>query len=155
MSVRFDDAQSRIRSPIGFDVRRWSQAPVLGGKVEEGEQSFPILGQTSDRLLVLGAVFVGEHVDRRLGRRAGWRAVDFDGSRRQIGLDLHVGEAAPDGAREPVPSLCFTVEAFGAPAVTPVEPPILFSPSFATATSPQQSRIVMAEHDRFVNASFR
>ena len=47
---------------------------MLGGKVEEGEQSLPVLCQTSGCLLVLGAVFVGEHVDRRLGRRAGWRA---------------------------------------------------------------------------------
>ena len=45
--------------------------PVLGGKVEEGEQSFPVLRQTGDRLLVLGVVFAGEYVDRRLGRRAG------------------------------------------------------------------------------------
>src|SRR3954469_7857686 len=49
--------------------------PVLGGEVEEGEQRLPILGQAADRLVVLGAVFVGEHVDRRLGPRAGRRAV--------------------------------------------------------------------------------
>src|SRR5215831_6721085 len=49
--------------------------PVLGGEVEEGEQRFPIFGQAGDCLVVLGAVFVGEHVDRRLGRRAGRRAV--------------------------------------------------------------------------------
>jgi hypothetical protein len=35
--------------------------PVLGGEVEEGEQRFPILRQAGDRLVVLGAVFVGEH----------------------------------------------------------------------------------------------
>jgi hypothetical protein len=28
-------------------------APVLGGKVEEGKQRFPVLGQTGDRLVVL------------------------------------------------------------------------------------------------------
>jgi hypothetical protein len=35
---------------------------VLSGEVEEGEQSFSVLGQACDRLLVFGAVFVGEHV---------------------------------------------------------------------------------------------
>jgi hypothetical protein len=34
--------------------------PVLGGEVEEGEQSFPILRQAGDRLVVVGAVFVGD-----------------------------------------------------------------------------------------------
>ena len=53
---------------IGFDVRR---------EVEEGEQRFPILRQAGDRLVVLGAVFVGEHVDRRLGRCTGRRAVNL------------------------------------------------------------------------------
>src|SRR3984957_20112721 len=51
--------------------------PVLGGEVEEGEQRFPVLGQTGDRLVVLGIVFISEHVDRCLGRRAGWRAVNL------------------------------------------------------------------------------
>src|SRR5260221_69699 len=58
--------------------------PVLGGEVEEGEQRFPILRQAGDRLVVLGAVFVGEHVDRRLGRRAGRRAVN----RAKVGLHI-------------------------------------------------------------------
>src|SRR6185312_15943935 len=51
--------------------------PVLGWEVEEGEQRFAILRQASDRLVVLGAVFVGEHVDRGLGRRTGRRAVNL------------------------------------------------------------------------------
>src|SRR5271157_93936 len=78
--------------------------PVLGGKVEEGEQSLPVLSQTSDRLLVLGAVFVGEHVDRRLGRRAGRRAVNFTKVCFHVGLDRegdlvqHVG-----GLMDPTP----------------------------------------------------
>ena len=58
--------------------------PVLGGEVEEGEQRFPVLGQTGDRLVVLGIVFISEHVDRCLGRRAGWRAVNL------AKVDLHV-----------------------------------------------------------------
>ena len=36
--------------------------PVLGREVEEGEQSFPVLGQAGDRLVVFGAVLVGEHI---------------------------------------------------------------------------------------------
>ena len=51
---------------------------MLGGEVEEGEQSFPILRQAGDRLVVLGTVFVGEHIDRHLGCRAGRRATDAD-----------------------------------------------------------------------------
>src|ERR1700735_2703678 len=58
--------------------------PVLGGEVEEGEQRFPVLGQPGDRLVVLGIVFISEHVDRCLGRRAGWRAVNL------AKVDLHV-----------------------------------------------------------------
>ena len=50
--------------------------PVLGGEVKKGEQRFPVLGQTSDRLVVLGIVFVGEQTDRCLGRGAGRRAVN-------------------------------------------------------------------------------
>jgi hypothetical protein len=51
--------------------------PVFGWEVEKGEQSISILGQAGDRLLVLGAVFIGEHVDRRLGGRAGRRAINL------------------------------------------------------------------------------
>src|SRR4249920_1306361 len=51
---------------IGLDVRRWSQCSA--GKSKKASKSFPVLRQTSDRLLVLGSEFVGEHGDRRLGR---------------------------------------------------------------------------------------
>jgi hypothetical protein len=40
-----------------------------------------------DRLVVLGAVFAGEHVDRRLGRRAGGRAVNL----AKVGLHVDIG----------------------------------------------------------------
>ena len=68
-------------------IRRAQMVPVLGGKVEEGEQSFPVFRQAGDRFLVLGAVFVGEHVDRRFGRRARWRAVDFTKVSFHVDLD--------------------------------------------------------------------
>src|SRR5437764_11531973 len=58
--------------------------PVLGGEVKKGEQRFTVLGQTGDRLVMLGIVFVSEHVDRCLGRGAGWRAVNL------AKVDLHV-----------------------------------------------------------------
>src|SRR6266851_6392001 len=54
-------------------VRRAQMVPVLGREVEEGEQSFPVLRQAGDRLVVLGAVLVGEHIHGRLGCRAGRR----------------------------------------------------------------------------------
>ena len=60
--------------------------PVLGREVEEGEQRFPILRQAGDRLLVLGGVFIGEHVDRRLGRPAGRRAVNL----AKVGLHVEL-----------------------------------------------------------------
>ena len=61
--------------------------PVLGGEVEKGEQRFPILGQAGDRLVVLGVVFVGEHVDRCFGRRAGRRAVNLAKVGLHVDLD--------------------------------------------------------------------
>src|SRR6516162_4807333 len=58
--------------------------PVLGGEVEEGEQRFPVLREAGNGLIILGVVFVSEHIDRYLGRRPGWRAVDL------AKVDLHV-----------------------------------------------------------------
>src|SRR5450631_2510824 len=51
--------------------------PVFGWEVEEGEQSLPVLCQAADRLVVLGAVFVGEHVDGSLSGRTGRRSINF------------------------------------------------------------------------------
>src|SRR3954451_24634149 len=51
--------------------------PVLGREVEEREQGFPVFRQTGNRLIVLGAVFVGGHVDRGLGCPTGRRAVNL------------------------------------------------------------------------------
>jgi hypothetical protein len=65
MPHRREHALDRIRCP--------QMIPVPGGEVEEGEQRIAILRQAGDRLLVLGAVFVGEHIDRRLGCRGSAR----------------------------------------------------------------------------------
>ena len=61
---------------------------MLGGEVEEGEQRLPILRQAADCLIVLGAVFVGEHIDRRLGRREGWRAAYL----AKVGLHIDLNQ---------------------------------------------------------------
>src|SRR5436190_20824036 len=61
--------------------------PVLGREVEEGEQSFPVLRQAGDRLVVLSTVFVGEHVDRHIGCRAGRCAVNLTKVRLHVELD--------------------------------------------------------------------
>src|SRR5262250_129052 len=61
--------------------------PVLGGKVEESEQSVSVLRQACDRLLVFGAVFVGEHVDSDLGGRAGRRSINLSKVCLHIDLD--------------------------------------------------------------------
>src|SRR5512147_1610347 len=68
-------------------VRCAQMVPVLGGKIEEGKQGLAILCQAGDRLVVLGAVFVGEPVDRCLGRRACWRAADLAEVRLHVDLD--------------------------------------------------------------------
>src|SRR5207247_3333293 len=61
--------------------------PGLGREVEEGEQSFPVLRQAGDRLVVLGAVLVGEHINGRLGCRAGRRTVNFTKVCLHVDLD--------------------------------------------------------------------
>src|ERR1700759_3924629 len=61
--------------------------PVLGREVEEGEQSFPVLGQAGDRLLVLGTVFLGEHVDRGLRDCAGRCSINLSKVCLHVELD--------------------------------------------------------------------
>src|SRR3954466_6990290 len=61
--------------------------PVLGREVEEGKQSVPVLRQADHRLVVFAAVFVGEHVDRGLGCRAGRRAVNLTKVGLHVDLD--------------------------------------------------------------------
>src|SRR5271168_5250075 len=75
----------RMRPPNS--ARHSPKVPVFGGEVEEGEQSFPILRQAGDRLVVLGTVFVGEHIDRHLSCRAGRRAVNLTKVGLHVDLD--------------------------------------------------------------------
>jgi hypothetical protein len=44
-------------------------------------------------------------------KESGRQPLEVDGGRRQVGLNLHVGEAASHGAREPMPGLGFAMEA--------------------------------------------
>lgn len=50
---------------------------MLGREVVEGEQRVAILGEAFDRPAVLGAVFLGEDVDRHFGGRPARRSVDL------------------------------------------------------------------------------
>src|SRR6516225_6599067 len=61
--------------------------PMLGREAKEGKYSFPVLGQAGDRLVVLGAVLVGEYINGRLGCRAGRRTVNFTKVCLHVDLD--------------------------------------------------------------------
>ena len=53
--------------------------------------------------------------DGQDGKKSGGKPLEIDRRGREVGLDLHVVEAAPDRASEPVPGLRLAVEALGAP----------------------------------------
>ena len=54
------------------------------------------------------------------GKKSGGEPLEIDRGGREVGLDLHVVEAASDRAPEPVPSLRLAVVALGAPEVTSI-----------------------------------
>ena len=56
----------------------------------------------------------------RDGKKSGGEPLEIDRSGHEVGLDLHVVEAAPDRAPEPVPSLRLAVVSLGAPEVTSI-----------------------------------
>jgi hypothetical protein len=76
---------------------------------------------------------------RNKRKESGSQPLEVDGGRCQVGLDLHIGEATTDGAREPVPGLGFAVEAFRTSAMALVEPSILCAPLLATAAGAEQA----------------
>src|SRR3954466_10260433 len=53
----------------------------------------------------------------------------------QVSLDLHVVDAAADGARQAMPGLCLPVESFRAPPVAPVKPLVLGGPAIPASPS--------------------
>ena len=140
----------RKHASIGFDVR------VLGWEIEEGEQRrFAILRQASDRLVVLGAVFVGEHVDRGHGRRTGRRAVNLAkvgfhiDLNRESDLVQHIPVALPPGrarlATRPLPIGSFAVaKTMGIADVAPLtataaEPEVTMTSTLSATNSAARS----------------
>ena len=90
---------------------------------------------------------------RQNGNKCGCEPLEIDYRHRQVGLDFHVVEAAPDGAAQPVTGLCLAMEALRPPAMTLVEAPIVLAPVCASATSAEQCRrIVIADHHHLVDA---
>jgi hypothetical protein len=53
----------------------------------------------------------GDDPAQKKRKESGRQPLEVDGGRRQVGLNLHVGEAASHGAREPMPGLGFAMEA--------------------------------------------
>ena len=70
-------------------------------------------------------------------------------------MNAHVREAAPDSARKTVPGLCLAMETFRPPTMSLIQPSILVAPSVTAPSSPEQSGIVIANHDCFVRSPFR
>ena len=70
-------------------------------------------------------------------------------------MNAHVREAAPDSAGESMPGLCLAMEAFRPPTMPLIEPSILLVPSLTAASRPEQSGIVVADHDGFVHSPLR
>jgi hypothetical protein len=74
----------------------------------------------------------------------GGEPLEVERGRGQVGLDLHVGEAAAHGAGEAVPGLRFAVDAFDPPAMALVKAPVFVGPSLAPAAGAEQRRMVVA-----------
>lgn len=102
----------------------------------------------------------GAQVDTRPPRAAkrvkgGGESLEVHRCRGEEGLDTHVLQSAPHGARQSVPGLRFAVEALRAPAVALIEALILGRPALASTAGPQKRRMLVADHDRLVETSLR
>jgi hypothetical protein len=73
----------------------------------------------------------------------------------QIGLNAHVRDAAPDSAGKTAPGRCLAMQTFRPPTMPLIQPLILVAPSVTASSSPEQSGIVVADHDCFVPSPFR
>ena len=91
--------------------------------------------------------------DERIKRRC--QPLEVDDSGGQVGLDLHICEAAPDGTRQTVPGFGFAMEAFGSPAVALIETPVFRAPALAAAPRAKQSRVIVPDNNSLVGAPFR
>jgi len=63
-------------------------------------------------------------------------------------------QTTANGAREPVPGFCFAVESFRSPAMALIKSAILIRPALASAPSPQERGIIVADHYGFVDTLF-
>ena len=79
--------------------------------------------------------------------KGGSKPLEIDRRGRQVGLDFHVVETAPDSAPEPVPGLGLAVEALGAPEVALIQPLIVLAPPCTPTPGPEQRRVVMRDDD--------
>jgi hypothetical protein len=88
-------------------------------------------------------------------RTGGRQPLQIDRGGRQISLDFHISETAPDGARQSVPCLGLAAKAFRAPAMTLIEPKVFCGPALTTAAGAEQSGIMIADDDRLIDSSLR
>jgi hypothetical protein len=65
----------------------------------------------------------------------------------EIGLDLHVGEATPDGTRKAMPGFGLAMDAFDPDAVTAVERPFALTPAGVFPSGPQQGGVILVQQD--------
>src|SRR6266851_3678056 len=70
---------------IGFEVRRWSQCSA--GKSKKASRASRSFVRQATALSYLAPYFVGEHIDGRLGCRAGRRTVNFTKVCLHVDLD--------------------------------------------------------------------
>ncbi|MGY4183079.1 hypothetical protein ACVIHH_008370 [Bradyrhizobium sp. USDA 4518] len=94
----------------------------------------------------------GSDQAKKMRNKSGCQPLEVDSGRRQVGLDLHVRETTPYGARQPMPGLGFAVEALRTPAMALIEPTILPAPSFATAPGAEQCRIIVTHNNCLINS---
>jgi hypothetical protein len=78
---------------------------------------------------------------------------EVDRSSRQVGLNLHVGQAPPDCTREPMPSFRLAVDTLHLPAVAFIERIIAIRPMLAPASRSQQGGVVVTKNHGLVRAS--
>ena len=83
------------------------------------------------------------------------QSLQIDRGGRQVSLDFHVAEASPDGARKSVPCLGLTVKALRAPAMTLIDPEVFCGPALTTAASAEQSGIMIADNNSFIDSPLR
>ena len=85
----------------------------------------------------------------------GSQPLEVDGGRCQKRLDAHILQAPTHRSSEAMPSLGLAVKAFGTPAMTLIEATLVLSPTDSSAASPQQRRVIVADHQGLIAATLR